>query len=257
MAHYQATIEYDGTAFFGFQRQAAARTVQGAVERALHPLAGGTRVRVRGAGRTDRGVHATGQVIDFRLDWRKDDAALLRALNALLPDDVAVRAVGPAPDGFHPRYDAVSRAYVYTVLNAPQRQPLLRHVTLHEPRPLDAAAMDAAVQPLLGEHDFASFGRATTVSGSTVRALRAARVWREGELVRVGLEANGFLYRMVRSLVGALLVVGRGEMGGGWLRTVLEARDRGAAGQVAAPMGLCLVAVRYPGAAVGSPFPQN
>lgn len=246
MAHYQATIEYDGTAFGGFQRQPSARTVQGELERVLTTLAGGEAATVRGAGRTDSGVHATGQVIDFHLTWRKGEAELLHAVNLMLAKDVALRSLSLAREKFHPRYDALSRTYQYTLLNALTRQPLLHRTTLHEPHPLDVAAMDRTVRLLLGEHDFASFGRATTASENTVRRMLTARAWREGELVQVELQANGFLYRMVRSIVGALLVIGRGEQPPEWIQTLLAAHDRGQAATVVPPNGLCLVAVEYP-----------
>jgi tRNA pseudouridine38-40 synthase len=252
MEHFKATIEYDGTEFNGFQRQKSARSVQGDLEQVLSTLQSGEPVAVRGAGRTDRGVHATGQVVDFRLRWRKNGAELQGALNAMLPYDMAVSALSRAPEGFHPRYDATSRAYIYTLLNSSHRQPLLRRTTHYISRPLDEKAMDEAARRLLGEHDFASFGRATTPSESTTRRLLQARVWREGDLVRVGLEANGFLYRMVRSIVGSLLPVGFGEQPVAWIDELLAARDRGAAATVIPPTGLCLVAVRYPGTAATS-----
>lgn len=255
MGHYKATVEYDGTALSGFQRQHAVRTVQGELERVLTGLQGGEPVEVRGAGRTDAGVHATGQVVDFRLRWRRDEGALRHALNGLLPEDVAVRAVERAPVGFHPRYDALSRRYHYTLLNAPERQPLLRRTTYHEPWPLDVGAMEAALQQLLGTHDFASFGRAPAPSESTTRTLLWARAWREGALVRVGLEANAFLFRMVRSIVGSLLPVGRGEQPPEWFASLLAAQDRGEAGATIPPSGLCLVAVRYPGDPEPEPNP--
>ncbi len=245
MAHYKATIEYDGSEFHGFQRQSNARSVQGVLEETLALLQGGERVAVRGAGRTDSGVHAIGQVVDFHLSWRKGAADLLHSLNALLPSDVAGRALVQAPETFHARYDALSRAYVYTLLNAPQRQPMLHRTTLHEPRPLDELAMDEALRPLLGQHDFAAFGRSALPGESTQRTMLRARVWREGQLVRVGVEANGFLFRMVRSIVGCLLRVGRGERPIGWLADLLVARDRSEAAPVVLPNGLCLVAVRY------------
>lgn len=245
MAHYQATIEYDGTDFYGFQRQARARSVQGVMEAVLARFNGGEPVTVRGAGRTDTGVHATGQVIDFRLTWRKDEAELLRALNAMLPPDVAVRNLALAPEGFHARYDALSRAYCYTLLTSSIRQPLLHRTSFHVRHSLDTPAMDRAVRRLLGERDFATFGRATTDSGSTTRVLLAARVWQEGELVHVGVEANGFLFRMVRGIVAALLEVGQGRRSPEWMDELLAARDRAAVGGVIAPRGLCLVGVRY------------
>jgi tRNA pseudouridine38-40 synthase len=245
--HYRATIEYDGMDFAGFQRQAELRTVQGEVEAVLARLQGGEHVPVRGAGRTDSGVHATGQVIDFRLRWKSTEQQLQHALNAMLPGDVAIRSLAQAPEGFHPRYNALSRAYVYTLLNSPGRQPLYRRVTHHEPRPLDEAVMDRAIRMLLGEHDFAVFGRAPGAGSSTRRVLLKAAVWRSGEMVRVGLEANAFLFRMVRSLVGSLLVIGRREQPPEWVVELLAAGDRGAAAPPAPQTGLCLVAVRYPG----------
>ncbi len=246
MAHYKATIEYDGTEFYGFQRQPKTRTVQGVLEHALSTLNGGTHVPIRGAGRTDSGVHALGQVIDFHLNFRDDLKTLHRALNVILPNDVAVPDLSLAPTNFHPRYDALSRVYLYTILNTPIRQPLQCRMTLHERVPLNEDAMHDAVQRLIGEHDFASFGRATTPSGNTVRTLKEARVWREGEKVYIRVEANGFLYRMVRSLVGSLLFIGKHKKTPDWIEDVLAARHRGTAAPVVKPYGLCLVAVRYP-----------
>lgn len=246
MAHYKATIEYDGTEFYGFQRQPKTRTVQGVLEHVLSTLNGGTHVPIRGAGRTDSGVHATGQVIDFHLNFRDGQIILHRALNLILPKDLAVRDLSLAPTDFHPRYDALSRVYLYTILNTPIRQPLKHHTALHERFPLDEHAMHDAVQRLLGEHDFASFGRSTTPSGNTIRIMKQARVWREGEKIYIRVEANGFLYRMVRSLVGSLLFVGKGKKAPDWIEDVLAARHRGKAAPVVKPHGLCFIAVRYP-----------
>lgn len=242
--HYKATIEYDGTDFLGFQVQSRGRTVQGEIESVLARLNRGEPVRVRGAGRTDSGVHATGQVIDFSLGWRHGDDVLLRALNAILPPDIAVRTLEPAPPGFHARFSATSRAYRYTIWNAPQRSPLARRIALHVAEPLDEVAMAAALNAIVGEQDFASFGQATQ-GESTVRRLERAEASRDGWWLFVDLEASGFLYRMVRSIVGSLLPVGRGEASPEWLRGVLLARDRSAAGPTVAPVGLCLTDVRY------------
>lgn len=245
MARYKATIAYDGTHFAGFQRQKEDRTVQSVLEAVLGRIADGG-VVIRGAGRTDAGVHATGQVIDFVLpQWRHDAATLQHALNAMLPQDVAIWTLEPVADTFHARFDATSRAYVYTIHNIPIRNPLLMSSTLHEAYPLDERAMDTAVRLLVGEQDFASFGRATTKSQSTVRTLLAAHVWREGDFVKVGLAASGFLFRMVRSIVGSLLPIGRGDATPDWITDVLAARHRKAAAKVIAPNGLCLVEVRY------------
>jgi tRNA pseudouridine38-40 synthase len=255
MARYKATIAYDGTDFAGFQRQTSDRTVQSVLEAVLGEIAGETRIAIRGAGRTDAGVHATGQVIDFDLPtWRRDPATLRHALNAMLPHDVAVWEIAPVADDFHARFAATSRAYIYTILNTPLRHPLYERTALHEAIRLDDGAMGMAVQLLLGEHDFGSFGRATTPSQSTVRTLLEAQVWREGELVKIGLAANGFLFRMVRSLVGTLLPIGRGNQPPEWILEVLHARHRKAAAKVIAPNGLCLVAVRYPDSPTGAAY---
>lgn len=242
--HYKLTVEYDGTAFAGFQVQANARTVQGELEAALQRLNRNQPVRLRGAGRTDAGVHAIGQVVDFWLDWRHEDARLVQALNAILPHDVAVRDIARVPESFHSRYSARSRSYRYTIWNRAVRRPLVARWSLHEPRRLDAEAMHTAVQMLLGTHDFASFGRPTQ-GESTVRHMMRAQVWRDGDWVYVDLEANAFLYRMVRRIVGTLLIIGRGEAPPVWMQDVLAARRPDAAGATAPPHGLCLMAVRY------------
>jgi len=245
--HYKATIEYDGTDFLGFQVQPDGRTVQGELQTALARLNRAAPVRVRGAGRTDSGVHATGQVIDFFLDWGHGDAVLQRALNAVLPLDIAVRMLERAPAGFHPRFSATSRVYRYTIWNEPQRSPLARRTSLHVAEPLNERTMAAALQFILGEHDFASFGQPTQ-GESTVRRLLHATISRDGSWLFVELEASGFLYRMVRRIVGSLLVISRRQRPPEWLREVLLASDRAAAGPAVAPTGLCLTAVHYDGA---------
>lgn len=246
MAHYQATIEYDGTAFHGFQRQATVRTVQAVLETQLAQLQGGGAVTVRGAGRTDAGVHARGQVVAFALSWRKTADELHHALNTLLPDDLSVASLAPCRADFHPRYEALSRRYRYTVLNTPQRHALQQRFAWHERRPLDVVGMAEAAQGLVGEHDFASFGRPMTVDGPTVRHMMALTVARHGDLIQIELEANAFLFRMVRSIVGALLRVGRGDAPVAWIEALLAARDRSQNCTVVGPQGLCLIAVRYP-----------
>ena len=246
MAHYKGTIEYDGTEFYGFQRQRTGRTVQGVFEEVLSTLNGGLALPIRAAGRTDSGVHATGQVINFHLTTRLNKNEIKRALNAMLPKDVAIRDLSNVAPNFHPRYDAISRVYIYTILNRPIRQPLKNRTSFHVRHPLNEKAMNDAVQRLLGKHDFASFGRATSSGGPTIRVMMRASVWREGDLVRIGVEANGFLYRMVRSIVGTLLVIGRNQKPPDWIEDVLAARNRSEAGTVVQPQGLCLVAVRYP-----------
>ena len=258
MTRYRATIAYDGTGYHGFQRQAPEHepTIQGEIERALTKI-GQSGVTVLGSGRTDAGVHASGQVIAFNAEWRHSRQDLQHALNATLPADIAVLDLDEAACDFHPRYDAVSREYVYTIYNAPVRHPLYRLNALHIADPLDVKAMDAAAAELVGEHDFAAFGL-PTAGDVTVRRMLKAECRAElpspkGEspslgglrLVRLELEANGFLYRMVRSIVGTLLRVGRGEMTLDQFRAVMESRDRSRAGATVPPQGLCLTRVNY------------
>ena len=247
MTRYRATLAYDGTDYHGFQRQAAEHepTIQGQVEQALAKI-GQPGVTVVGSGRTDAGVHAAGQVIAFEIEWRHTLADLQRALNATLPADIAVLEMAEAAPDFHPRYSTSSREYVYTIYTAPVRHPLYRRYALHVAEPLDVAAMDAAVARLVGQHDFAAFGL-PTVGEVTVRRMMRAECRRETQspIVRVKLEANGFLYRMVRSIVGTLLVVGRGAMTLQQFCGILESRDRSRAGPPAPPYGLCLMRVNY------------
>lgn len=241
--HFRAVIEYDGTDFYGFQIQSDQRTVQGALEEALSNVTG-QRARVVGAGRTDAGVHARGQVIAFRACWRHSVAELQRAMNAVLPRDVALLSLKIAVEGFHPRYAATSRWYRYTVLNQMLRSPLSRRWVFHVRAPLDVTLMNQAAASLIGEHDFATFGRPPQ-GENTVRRVIRADWWSEEPFLYFDIEANAFLQRMVRSLVGTLLQVGAGECSPEEFRQRLAGCDRSLAGPTAPPQGLCLVAVNY------------
>jgi len=236
-----ATIEYDGTDFEGFQIQARQRTVQGELERALRQITG-EKIRVLGAGRTDTGVHASGQGAHFDTTWNHPPEILQRALNAVLPNDIAIRALIQVPNGFSARYSAQSRTYRYTILNQALRSPLAARYALAVPEPLDADAMDAAARGLIGKHDFGAFG--TPPRGdNTVREMYRAQVTRAGNRVLIEIEANAFLYRMVRRIVGTLLLVGKGALSIEQFREVLAKKRR--AGQSVPPQGLCLIAVKY------------
>jgi tRNA pseudouridine38-40 synthase len=205
---FRATVEYDGTEFAGFQVQPGLRTVQGELEAALARLSGGVRQPVDGAGRTDAGVHAAGQVIAFTYAGALTAEALTEALNGTLPADVAVRDVRRAAARFHPRYAARYREYRYTVWNGP-RSPLRERQALGVRVPLDTAAMARAGQALVGRHDFSAFGAADR---QPVRTLHWVRVRRTGSLVTVDVAADAFLRGMVRRIMAVLLAVGRGEM---------------------------------------------
>jgi len=243
MLKYKAIVEYDGTEFCGFQVQAEERTVQGDIQAALSDLVMQP-TSIQGAGRTDSGVHAAGQVIAFSLLWPHSSDELLRAVNARLARDVVLLHVEPVDARFHPRYDAKCRHYRYRILNRDLRSPLERRYALHVREPLDVTAMTRAAQHLVGEHDFAAFGRPPQGSNSVRHVFRAE--WqRQGNILTFDIEANAFLYRMVRSIVGTLLLVGRGDMSERRFAAVLAAGERQDAGATVSPAGLCLMAVHY------------
>jgi tRNA pseudouridine38-40 synthase len=233
---YRARVEYDGTDFAGYQLQPGARTVQGELEAALTTLSGGSRVRVDAAGRTDAGVHALGQVIAFTWEGRLAAAELGRAVNALLPADVAVRDLRRAPGEFHPRYAARYREYRYTVWNGP-RSPLRERYALGVRVPLDTAAMARAGSVLVGRHDFSAFGAADR---QPVRTLHRVSVRRDGQLVTVDVRGDAFLRQMVRRIVATLLLVGRGEAEVSAVAEALASRQPAFNGAVAPAKGLCL-----------------
>jgi len=239
----RAVVAYDGTDYGGFQRQTNAPSVQAVLEAALVQVTQEA-VTVLAAGRTDAGVHAAGQVIAFDTAWRHGLDDLQRALNAVLPADIAVLDVAEAAPDFHPRYDARSRRYRYTIYNAPVRWPLARRYSLHVPMPLNVPALQQAAQCLVGEHDFAAFGQPPQ-GESTVRRVLAAEWGGEPPWLTFDIEANAFLYRMVRSIVGTMLMVGRGEMSVEEFAAVLASCDRSRAGPTAPPHGLCLMEVKY------------
>jgi tRNA pseudouridine38-40 synthase len=243
----RAVIEYDGTDFAGSQHQPRVRTVQRELEEALNRLTG-ERVRVRFAGRTDAGVHATGQVAAFCLARRRRGEGigwpeLRRRLNATLPPDLAVRSLNPASAGFDPRRDAVARVYRYRIRMAGDKRPGERHRTLEIGDRLDVSAMRAAAAELIGERDFAALG--SNARGHTVRRIHEVAVVSRGSSVEIRVTANAFLKRMVRSIVALLLEAGRGKLGPGSVAELLEAGERVLHGRAAPARGLTLERVIY------------
>jgi tRNA pseudouridine38-40 synthase len=241
---YRATVAYDGTGYHGFQRQANALTIQAALEEALLAL-GGQAVRVTGSGRTDAGVHASGQVIAFDLDWRHSSGDLWRAFNANLPDDIAVLDVVEAAPDFHPRYDALRRSYLYRLYVAPVRNPLERYRAWHLAKPLNVYNICQAAEALIGEQDFSTFG-SPPQGENAVRRVFAAH-WQSvaGGDHTFTITANSFLYHMVRTLVGTLVAVGQGDMAVAEFQGILAARQRALAAPLAPPYGLTLTAVHF------------
>jgi len=238
---YRARVQYDGTDFAGFQVNPGKRTVQGVLEDALRRLGNGVGQRVDGAGRTDAGVHAEGQVIAFSYDGRLTATELGRAFDALLPSDVAVMDLRRTTSGFHPRYAARYREYRYIVWNGP-RSPLRERTALGVRVPLDTAAMAEAGSVFIGRHDFRAFG---ATDRSPVRTVMAVRVRRKGPVVTIDVRADSFLRGMVRRMVAVLVEVGLGKMDMETVRTGLAAPGPANDGAAAPAKGLCLRRVAF------------
>lgn len=238
-------IEYDGTAYNGWQRQRAGEGVQAYLESALAKVANES-IEVCCAGRTDTGVHASGQVVHFDTGSERSERGWLLGANTYLPDDVAVTWVKPVPDDFHARFSALSRSYRYIILNRLVRSALNRNRAWWVYQDLDAQRMHDSAQALLGKHDFSAFRAAGCQASTAVRELSAISVAREGDKIVLDVTANAFLQRMVRNITGALVEIGAGEKPADSLPAILAGRDRKSAGIAAPPHGLTLVQVAYP-----------
>ena len=240
------TLAYDGTTLVGWQRQTEGESVQGLLEEVLARLEGAP-VAVQGAGRTDAGVHARGQVASVRVTCRHDAPTLVRALNAQLPGHVRVLTVEEVADGFHARFSATGKRYDYQIRNAPVVLPFERSYAWHVPDPLDVEAMRVAAAQLVGTHDFAAFRSTGTDVVDTVRTITQSEVVRRDSngLITYEVMGTGFLRHMVRAIVGTLVEIGRGQRAAGSSPALLAGRDRGRAGATAPPHGLFLVGVVY------------
>jgi tRNA pseudouridine38-40 synthase len=242
------TVAYDGSEYSGWQIQPDKPTIQGTFEATWLRLTRES-FRVTAAGRTDAGVHALGQVVGLTTATRLSNDELHRGLNALLPEDIGVVSVEDAPENFHATYDAVGKEYQYRIHNARSRSVFSRHFAWHYPQPLDAAAMHSAGQALLGKHDFSSFETAGSERPDSIRTIHELTVARGlGEYcdrVTLNVRGDGFLYNMVRTIVGTLIEVGGGKRPVEWPAEVLAAQDRRRAGQTAPPQGLFLLRVDY------------
>jgi tRNA pseudouridine38-40 synthase len=240
----KVVLEYDGSGFAGWQQQAHGRTVEVELKRALREITGQDH-KVYGAGRTDAGAHAEGQVVSFQTDGRISPHRLVAALNAKLPADVAVLSAEEVPDAFHARYSARWRRYRYRYLDRPSRPALERGRCWQLRGPLDVDAMAQAAKALIGKHDWTSYCSAAEPPEARVREMRSARVERRGDIVELELVAQGFLRGLARSIAGALAEVGRGRRQPEWVGEVLEARDRRQAPRTAPAGGLTLMEVIY------------
>jgi tRNA pseudouridine38-40 synthase len=238
-------IEYDGTAYNGWQRQRTGDGVQERIEAALSRVANET-IEVTCAGRTDAGVHATGQVVHFDTSSERTPRGWLLGANTNLPDDINVSWATPVADSFHARFSAVSRSYRYRILNRLVRSALDRHRAWWVYQPLDERVMHEAALALLGQHDFSAFRAAGCQASTAVRELMAVSVVREDDWVILDVTANAFLQHMVRNIMGTLVAIGIGDKPADWAATVLQGRDRKQGGMAAPPHGLTLVGVDYP-----------
>ena len=247
MTRYKATISYDGTLFAGFQRQPHARSVQEEIEKTLTRLNQGTPVTVHGAGRTDSGVHALGQVIHFDLPQARDEEKLRFALDTQTPEDIDFIRVEQVEDDFHSRYKKHSKTYEFIVDYGRPKNPMMRHYAAHYPYPLDVEKMQAAIRKLEGTHDFTGFTASGTSVEDKVRTITEARLVENAEHHRLAFtfSGNGFLYKQIRNMVGTLLKIGNDRMPIEQIDLILEKKDRNLAGPTAAPNGLYLKEIRY------------
>jgi len=241
-------LEYDGTAYCGFQRQDGLPTIQSELERAVAVITKAP-AKAIGAGRTDAGVHARGQVVSFRTGARMPAEKFVPALNSVLPADIRVMRAEEAPWEFHARYDARGKTYEYTIDTRPVPSVFLRNYAHHIPAGLDIGAMRKGCAHLVGRHDFRSFAASHGGAKTFAREVRRCEAEADGGLVRITVEADGFLYNMVRIMVGTLILVGVGKLSPDDVARVRDARARRLAGPTAPARGLCLVRVDYGGAA--------
>ncbi len=244
MHHFALGVEYDGSRFHGWQRQQTLPSVQAALETAISQVAA-TQIRIITAGRTDTGVHATGQVVSFAVPAARPLKAWVRGVNSLLPAGVAVRWARQVPESFNARFSARYRRYQYLLVEAPVAPAIAGALVAWSRTPLDVTAMHAAAQALPGEQDFSAVRAAGCESRTPMRLVHYARVKRVRGLVVFEIQANAFLQHMVRNIMGALLLVGRGQRPAHWLQELLAGRDRARAGMIAPASGLYLTAVGY------------
>lgn len=246
MPRYKAVVAYDGTNYCGFQSQENGNTVQAEIEKTLKKLNNGEPITIHGSGRTDSGVHAWGQVIHF--DYPERDAEKLRhALDTQSAEDIAIRSVEKVADTFHARYDAVEKTYHYHLDIGKPRTPFKRFYTAHYRHPLDLARMQEAIQHLVGTHDFSTFCSTGTSVENKVRTIHEASVDKVGDNELVfSFRGDGFLYKMVRILVGTLIKIGNGHVEPSDMPKIIASLDRNQAGPTAHPEGLYLMAVNYP-----------
>jgi len=245
MRNIKLTLEYDGTNYAGWQVQNKKhRTLQETLEKALQKILQ-KRIKIIGSGRTDAGVHANAQVANFKIDSSIAIEKLQKALNAVLPDDISVIKTEEAGLDFHSRFSAKSKVYRYTILNRPSRSAILRDTAYFFPYPLNLKLMRKEARVLLGRHNFKSFQAADKKERDVTRTIKNLKITRDKDFIYIDIEADGFLYNMVRNIVGTLIEIGRGKLTQGSTKKILLTRNRKFAGPTVPAKGLCLLKVKY------------
>ncbi len=243
MNNIKLVIEYDGTNYVGWQQQKNGITIHGTLSKAIERVVL-EEVTLLGSGRTDAGTHAVGQVANFQTESKIPANKLVQAINTYLPKDIVVRSAKKVPEKFHSRYSAKSKTYCYTILNSRIRSAVDRNYCLHYSVPLDVEKMQRASKVLMGKHDFSTFKSKSEVL-SSVRTIMKLEIKKKGKLLTFTIEADGFLYKMVRSIVGTLLEVGKGKMTITEFKRIVKSGTRAKAGNTVAASGLCLLKVKY------------
>lgn len=244
MRNIKFIIEYDGTNYAGWQIQKNAKSIQGTLESALKRIIG-EKVRLISCGRTDSGVHAIGHVVNFKTKSKIPLSNLQRGLNSILPRDIVIKEVKEVALNFNSRFDAKSKVYRYTILNRSYPQALCRNYFYYIPYKLDLDMVKREAKCLVGRHDFKSFQAADKKERSSIRTIKKLEVKRKKDVIEVEIEADGFLYNMVRNIVGTLIEIGRGRFKAGSMKKILKAKNRDLAGPTAPAKGLCLAEVKY------------
>lgn len=244
MRNIKLVIEYDGTNYAGWQIQKNAKSIQGTLESALKRIIE-EKVRLISCGRTDSGVHAIGHVVNFKTKSKIPLSNLQRGLNSILPRDIVIKKAQEVPLDFNSRYNAKSKVYRYTILNRSYPQALFRDYFYYVPYKLDLNLMRREAKCLVGKHDFKSFQAADKKECSSIRTIKKLNIKRKGDFIEIEIEADGFLYNMVRNIVGTLIEIGRRRFKGGSMKKILKAKNRDLAGPTAPAKGLCLAEVKY------------
>jgi len=244
MINVKLTIQYDGTDYCGWQKQKNGRSIQEEIEKAIYRVTG-ERVDLIGSSRTDGGVHALGQVANFKTESTIPPDRFKYALNSFLPQDISIISSELVPDSFHSRFDAKGKMYRYTIYNRDIRNPIYNRYAYHVPRKLDLIAMEKGAECFLGSHDFKAFMASGSNAKSTVRTITSISLDKSEDLIFLTIEGNGFLYNMVRIIAGTLIEVGFGRIKWQSIPHIIESGDRTSAGHTAPPQGLCLEKVYY------------